>query len=75
MKFLADIPNEQCKVSLYWWNNKFIVKFETPTVEQTYKFSEYDVSGEAEVREFIKQPEFLQKVYRRFGEMMEDMVI
>ena len=69
MKFLEDISNKQCKVSLYWWNSKFIVKFETPFLEQTYKFPEFDVSGEDEVKEFIDQPEFLAKVYKRFEEM------
>ncbi len=73
MKFLEDIPNKQCKVSLYWWNSKFIVKFETPFLEQTYKFSEFDVSGEDEVKTFIDQPEFLTKVYKRFEEMAADI--
>jgi hypothetical protein len=59
------------KISLYKWNAKFFVKFETPDLEQVYKISEMDAS-EASVREFVND-DFIQKVIKRFQEMYEDI--
>ncbi|MFY7826013.1 MAG: hypothetical protein ACOVQ4_02750 [Flectobacillus sp.] len=72
MYFIGEIPNHPCKVSLYKWNNKYFVKFETSDLEQTFKISEMDVSGEAEVKELITE-EFVQKVMNRFEEMYQDL--
>lgn len=72
MYFVGDIPNAKCKASLYRWNGKFFLKFETPDMEQTFKISETDVSGEEEVKAFVTE-EFLEKVVKRFESMYEDM--
>ncbi|MFC0182395.1 hypothetical protein SAMN04515674_101355 [Pseudarcicella hirudinis] len=72
MYFIGEIPNEACKISLYKWNNKYFVKFETPDLEQTFKISEMDVVGEGDVREMMTD-EFIQKVVKRFEEMYEDL--
>lgn len=71
MKFIKEIPNGFCKASLYAWNNKFIIKFETEMYEQTYKVSEYDVSGEDEIEEMLGDT-FMESVLNRFKAMAED---
>jgi hypothetical protein len=72
MKQLDIIPNPHCKVTLYWWNNKYILKFETPFFEQTYKVSEMDIANEDEVRQLATNEDFLAKVYERFRQMKND---
>lgn len=71
MKFLKELPNNYCKANLYYWNNKFIIKFEAGMFEQTYKISEMDVSGEDEIEEIIGDS-FLEKVVERFKQMQDD---
>jgi hypothetical protein len=72
MKVLRQLENPACRTTLFWWNNKYILKFETPFFEQTYKISEMDVTSETEVSEVIDSEEFMQKIIQRFKEMNQD---
>jgi hypothetical protein len=71
MKLLADIPHPSCKITLYGWNGKYILKLEQNQFEQTYKVSELDVAGEDDIRDLLSDT-FLEKVLRRFQEMKAD---
>jgi hypothetical protein len=71
VKFIKEIPNNYCKVSLFAWNNKFILKFEAGMYEQTYKVNEYDVSGEDEIEEMLVDT-FMINVVSRFKSMAND---
>ena len=73
MYFIGELngSSPELKISLYKWNAKFFVKFETPDLEQVYKISEMD-ANEATVREMIDEV-FIQKVIKRFHEMYEDI--
>lgn len=71
MKQLADIPHPSCKITLFAWNNKYIVKIEQGMLEQTYKVSELEVLGEDDVREMVSEA-FLEKVLQRFTAMQAD---
>ena len=73
MYFIGELngSSPELKISLYKWNAKFFVKFETPDLEQVYKISEMD-ANEAAVREIIDDA-FVQKVIKRFHEMYEDI--
>jgi len=73
MYFIGELTgsNPDLKISLYKWNGKFFVKFETPDLEQVYKIPEMDAS-ETEIREMISE-EFIKKVILRFREMYADV--
>ena len=73
MTFIGELTGSSpdLKISLYKWNAKFFVKFETPDLEQVYKIPEMDAS-EAEIREMIDEG-FIQKVILRFREMYADI--
>jgi hypothetical protein len=73
MYFIGELSGSSpdLKISLYKWNSKFFVKFETPDLEQVYKISEMD-ADEKTVREMIDEG-FIQKVIKRFHEMYEDL--
>lgn len=73
MYFVGELSGSSpdMKISLYKWNAKFFVKFETPDLEQVYKISEMDAS-EVSIREMIDDI-FIQKVILRFREMYADM--
>ncbi len=53
------------------FNNKYIIKFEAGLLEQVYKVSEFDVSGDTEVIEMLNDM-FYARVIQRFKEMAED---
>jgi hypothetical protein len=73
MYFIGELSGSSpdLKISLYKWNSKFFVKFETPDLEQVYKISEMD-ADEKTVRVMIDEG-FIQKVIKRFHEMYEDL--
>ena len=73
MTFIGELPGSSpdLKISLYKWNAKFFVKFETPDLEQVYKIAEMDAS-ESAVREMVND-DFIQKVIKRFQEMYADI--
>ena len=73
MTFIGELTGSSpdLKISLYKWNAKFFVKFETPDLEQVYKIPEMDAS-EVEIREMIDEG-FIQKVILRFREMYADI--
>ena len=73
MYFIGELSGSSpdMKISLYKWNAKFFIKFETPDLEQVYKISEMDAS-EVSIREMIDDI-FIQKVILRFREMYADV--
>jgi hypothetical protein len=71
MRFVKDITNTFCKTSLYVFNNKYIIKFEAGLLEQSYKVSEFDVSGDKEVEQMLTDT-FYAGVIERFKGMSKD---
>ncbi|MGM0946663.1 MAG: hypothetical protein ACQEW9_15920 [Bacteroidota bacterium] len=68
MRVVKELVQEDVRVSIFSWNNKYILKFELGPMEQTFKLSEMDVLEESELEEFL-QGDFFEKVCRRFEEM------
>ena len=71
MRVIGEIQHPDVKITIFHWNNKYLVKFERGMLEQTYKFSEFDVTGEEEIRQMIDDT-FITKVMARFSEMAKD---
>jgi hypothetical protein len=71
MRLVKKIDNDYCNVNLYTANNKYIIQFEVGNLEQIYKVSELDVSGEDDIDEMLGDT-FMKKVMERFKEMNED---
>lgn len=71
MRIVKDIPHPRFKITVYSWNNKYIIKIEDAHLEQVYKIDEHQVAGLHEIEQMISTP-FLLKVLERFGQMGED---
>lgn len=72
MRIIAELPHPDFKISILSMNQKFIVKIEQGTFEQTYKIAEMDLTdGVNSVFELLDE-EFLKKVGSRFVEMRAD---
>jgi len=68
MRVVGEIPHSDCKITIYSWNNRYLIKLEQGLLEQTFKVNEYDISGEDEVYQIVDQP-FIQEALQRFTEM------
>jgi hypothetical protein len=73
MRYIKDIPNEQFKIGLYNWNNKYILKIESGMYEQTYKIDDYELQHTEEL-EICLDKQFLDKISEKFASMHEDFM-
>jgi hypothetical protein len=68
MRIVGEIPHPQCKITLYAWNNRYLVKLEQGYLEQTFKIDQYDLTSEADLNAIVNE-DFIQQALRRFDEM------
>lgn len=72
MRIIAEIPHPEFKVSILSMNQKFIVKIEQGSLEQTYKIPDMDLTdGINSVFELLDEA-FYKTVAARFTEMRKD---
>lgn len=71
MRVVGEVDHSDMKITIFHWNNKYLVKFEQGYFEQTYKVSEMDIFDEKELKSMLNT-EFLNKVLKRFEEMGSD---
>ncbi|AMR33328.1 hypothetical protein A0256_18835 [Mucilaginibacter sp. PAMC 26640] len=72
MRIIAELPHPEFKISILNMNQKFIVKIERGTLEQSYKIPEMDLTdGVNSVFELLDE-DFLKTVSARFLEMGKD---
>jgi hypothetical protein len=72
MRVVKTLPLPTMQVTLFSWNEKYILKFETQLFEQTYKVKSLDITSEADVVALVEDPAFLAKVEARFLSMQAD---
>ncbi|MGB3850108.1 MAG: hypothetical protein WA958_09090 [Tunicatimonas sp.] len=68
MRIIGEVPHPSCKITLFSWNAKYLVKIERGLIEQTFKVPELEVTGEEDVREMLAG-EFLEEALQRLDEM------
>ena len=68
MRVVCEIPHTQLKITIFNWNNRYLIKLEDGALEQTYKISEFDITSEDDIIKMI-DAEFLQEAEARFHEM------
>lgn len=73
MQIITQRPLGEIQATLYRWNGKYLLKLEIPLLEQTYKWSEMDVTGESEVLGLLDDAAFVTTVKERFAAMQADL--
>ncbi len=73
MHFIKEIPHDNLRISLFEWNSKYILKFETPHLEQSYKFSVLDFANQKEIEELATSSSFNHFVIETFQKMYAEM--
>jgi len=73
MRVIAELPHPECKITLFNMNQKYIIKFEQGSLEQSYKLSELDLTGGGanEIFELLDD-DFIGTVIERFKSMRAD---
>ena len=68
MRVLKEITLQGIRISIFSWNNKYLLKYEQGLIEQTFKISEMDIAHEDDLSVFFSE-DFLSDVQKRFDEM------
>jgi len=72
MRVVGEIPHPQLKITIFNWNNRYLIKLEAGSMEQTFKVSELDVTSEDDLKKMI-DTEFLQEAEARFHDMAQSL--
>jgi NADP-dependent 3-hydroxy acid dehydrogenase YdfG len=72
MRVVSDFTKDGIKITLFDWNNKYLLKFEAGGMEQTFKIAALDVTDESDLEE-LAQGTFFDQVKERFDEMNQSL--
>ncbi|HWA06748.1 MAG TPA: hypothetical protein VG961_09385 [Ignavibacteria bacterium] len=72
MRTITEIHHPKCRISVFLWNQKYLVKLEQDGLEQTFKISQFDVTSEDKLKEMINE-EFIESAVKRFDEMRKEL--
>lgn len=67
MRVVKEFTKNEIRISIFSWNNKYLLKFEQGMIEQTFKIKEMEISEE-DLSVFFSE-NFLLDVQKRFDEM------
>jgi hypothetical protein len=72
MRVVGEIPHPELKITIFNWNNRYLIKLESGPFEQTFKVSEFDITSEEELKKLVDS-EFLQEAEARFHHMAQSL--
>ena len=72
MRLVREIARPDFKITIFSWNNRYLVKLEQGLLEQTFKIPETDLAGEEELMNIL-DAEFLHQAAARFSEMGQSL--
>lgn len=72
MRVVREIQHSDCKITIFSWNNRYLIKLEQGTLEQTFKIPEHDVAGDEDLIDLLDE-DFLREASRRFLEMGQSL--
>lgn len=70
MRVVQETSKDGIRLSIFSWNNKYLIKYELGPMEQTFKIPEMDVLDESDLQGFF-EGDFFESVKDRFKEMGE----
>jgi hypothetical protein len=72
MRIIGEIPHPQCKVTLYHWNNRYLIKLEKNGLEQTFKVDQFELTSDKDLQLLVDEA-FIQTALIRFDDMERAM--
>jgi hypothetical protein len=68
MRIVKEINHPSCKISIFSWNGKYLIKFEQGDLEQTYKIDEMELTGDDDLHDRINES-FINDILVQFRNM------
>lgn len=65
MRLVREIAHPEFKITIFSWNNRYLIKLEQGMLEQTYKVPETDIIAEQDLLDLL-DAEFLHQAAERF---------
>lgn len=72
MRVIGEIPHPDCKITIFHWNNRYLIKLEQGPFEQTFKIQEYDLTQEGDIKLVVSEG-FIQEALQRFNSMGQSL--
>ncbi len=72
MRVVGEIPHPACKITIFHWNNRYLIKLEAGPFEQTFKVNDYDLASEEDLKKIVSQ-EFISQAMARFADMSRSL--
>ena len=72
MRIIGEIPHPDCRITLFAWNNRYIIKLEKGYLEQTFKIDQFDLSSEKDLNALVHEG-FIRDALTRFDAMQESL--
>jgi hypothetical protein len=73
MRVIREINHPQCKITIFAWNNRYLIKIEQGYLEQTYKVNETDVASDADLLEMLDD-KFITNALDLFQQMSRNLI-
>lgn len=74
MRVVSEIAHPDCKITIFHWNNRYLIKLEAGLMEQTFKVSEFDITSEDDIIKILNE-DFVNKAMARFQDMYDSLKI
>jgi hypothetical protein len=72
MRIVGEIPHDVCKITLFSWNNRYLIKLELGYLEQTYKVNQFDITSEDDLYRIVDE-RFIKEALSRFKDMESNL--
>jgi hypothetical protein len=73
MRIVREMQLDTYNVTVFHWNNKYLIKFEDGSIEQTYKASALDFTSDLELLQLLEDEEFMHSVNENFASMSKNL--
>ena len=72
MRVIGEIPHPDSKITLFSWNNRYLIKLEQVLLEQTYKIDQFELTGEQDLQKIVND-EFINDALKGFSSMVKTL--
>jgi hypothetical protein len=72
MRVVGEIPHPECKITIFHWNGKYLIKLELGPFEQTFKINDHDIVSEGQLQEIVNE-DFIGRAMARFADMSRSL--
>lgn len=72
MRVVGEIPHPECKITIFHWNNRYLIKLEAGPFEQTFKINDYDLTSEGDLKKILSD-DFIGQAIARFSDMSRSL--